>query len=199
MAGALGGMTVLALRKMLPGLSLSAAVRHGRALHTAAGAAGIASPLRKAHFYAQVAHESDDLAALVEYPHKRAVRGCWLCDLGEFPHAAGAQYEGRVALGNTQPGDGERFKGRGYLMLTGRDNYARAGAALGLPLLERPELAAEPEHAARIAAWFWRRRGLNALADANDLEGITRRINGGLNGLADRRAKFVAAAAALGV
>jgi putative chitinase len=105
-------------------------------------------------------------------------------------YASGAAYEGRAALGNTQPGDGPRYKGRGIIQLTGRLNYRVYGAALGLDLENNPQLAAVPENAVRIACEYWRRNNLNQLADADNLEAITRRINGGVNGLADRRIKL---------
>ena len=106
--------------------------------------------------------------------------------------ASGAAYEGRRDLGNTQPGDGTRFKGRGYIQLTGRANYDAAGKSLGLDLVNKPELAAKPENAARIAAWYWSSRGLNKHADGSQagFDQITRRINGGFNGKADRDQYF---------
>jgi putative chitinase len=108
---------------------------------------------------------------------------------------AAVVYQGR--MGNTQHGDGWRFRGRGLIHITGRDNYAECGDALGLPLTERPDLLLRPEHAAASAAWFWYSRGCNEMADETDYAGITRRINGGLNGMADRlaRLKTVSAAA----
>ncbi|HEV2772514.1 MAG TPA: peptidoglycan DD-metalloendopeptidase family protein [Thermoleophilaceae bacterium] len=100
--------------------------------------------------------------------------------------AAGAAYEGRRDLGNTQPGDGRRFKGRGPIQLTGRANYRAAGRALGLDLESRPKLAATPKVGFRVAAWYWTSRSLNQLADRGDFREITRRINGGYNGWNDR-------------
>jgi DNA modification methylase len=87
-------------------------------------------------------------------------------------------------LGNNQLGDGYRFRGRGYIQLTGRHNYRHASAQLGIPLLEHPELAEQPEYAARIAGWYWFQRALNRLADGGEFRQITRVINGGYNGLA---------------
>ena len=92
--------------------------------------------------------------------------------------ASGAAYEGRKDLGNTQPGDGRRYKGRGPIQLTGRGNYRRAGAALGVDLEARPTLVATPRYGFLVAAWFWSAKGLNALADQDKFEEITRRING---------------------
>lgn len=130
--------------------------------------AGITTRRRAAYFLAQVLHESAGLRYFEEI-------------------ASGSDYEGRRDLGNTQPGDGRRFKGRGPIQLTGRTNYRAAGAALGLPLERNPTLAAQHDVGWRIAAWYWRTRGLNALADRGDFLAVTRRINGGTNGLADRR------------
>ncbi len=131
----------------------------------------IDSPVRQAAFLAQIGHESGQL---------RYVREIW------GPTAAQQRYEGRKDLGNTQPGDGARFKGRGLIQITGRENYRKAGAALGLPLLDQPELLEQAEWAATSAAWWWSSHGLNELADAGRFEQITRVINGGLNGQADR-------------
>jgi predicted chitinase len=100
--------------------------------------------------------------------------------------ASGAAYEGRRDLGNTQPGDGRRFKGRGWIQITGRANYRKYGRLLGVDLEADPERAATPALAARIACAYWKTHGLNELADAGSYRTITRRINGGLNGYADR-------------
>lgn len=131
---------------------------------------GISTPLRQAVFLAQIAHESGELKYMEEI-------------------ASGEAYEGRASLGNTQPGDGKRYKGRGPIQLTGRSNYRRAGAALNLDLEGNPALAAQPANGCRIAGWFWKSRGLNQLADVGDFRQITRRVNGAYHGLA-RREKF---------
>ena len=138
----------------------------------------IDTALRAAHFTAQVAHECAGFRTVEEF-------------------ASGAAYEGRLDLGNRWPGDGERFKGRGLLQLTGRANYRRMGERLGLALEEKPELAAEPRTSLRIACAYWAERRINDPADADDLPGVTRRVNGGLNGLEERRAYLSKAKAAL--
>jgi predicted chitinase len=141
----------------------------------------IDTPLRRAHFVAQIGHESGELRFRTEI-------------------ASGERYEGRLDLGNVQPGDGPRFRGRGLIQLTGRANYADFGRALGreAELLAEPDrVAADPELCVKAAGWYWARRDLNALADANNLTEITRRINGGLNGLEDRRRLFNRATALL--
>jgi len=104
--------------------------------------------------------------------------------------ASGQAYEGRKDLGNTEPGDGKRYKGRGPIQLTGRASYRKAGEALGLELEQNPEMAARPEIGCQVAGWFWQTRKLNALADTDDFQQITRRINGGLNGLPQREAYY---------
>jgi len=144
----------------------------------------IDTPQRQAAFIAQVGHESGRL---------RYVREIW------GPTPAQARYEGRADLGNIQPGDGKRFMGRGLIQITGRTNYYQCGAALGLPLTMQPELLEWPINAARSAAWFWDARGLNRFADAGDFFTLTKRINGGTNGLADREELWAAAKLCLGV
>lgn len=129
----------------------------------------INTPARQAAFLAQVGHESGQLRYVREL-------------------ASGDAYEGRKDLGNIQPGDGRRYKGRGLIQVTGRANYAKCGQDLGLDLINHPELLEEPTNACRSAAWFWKKRGLNELADSGDQIKITKRINGGTNGLADRLA-----------
>jgi putative chitinase len=145
--------------------------------------AKIDTPRRLAHFAAQLGHESGDLR--------------WWNELGD-----GEAYDtGRLAvrLGNTpeDDGDGPLFKGRGPIQLTGRANYAAAGKALGVDLVANPERAAQRDVGFRVAAWYWTSRGLNALADAGDFVAITRRINGGENGIDDRRRRLVRAFAVL--
>ncbi|MCW2318303.1 putative chitinase [Rhodoblastus acidophilus] len=140
--------------------------------------ADLSTPLRQAHFLAQCAHESDGFRTTVEY-------------------ASGKAYEGRGVLGNTHAGDGARYKGRGLIQLTGRDNYRAFGAALGLPLEADPELAAKFPAAALVAAEYWRARRINEYADHDSVEGCTRKVNGGLNGLASRKAYLARAKRAL--
>jgi putative chitinase len=137
-------------------------------------AAGIDTELRIAHFLAQTCEESDGYCTTEEY-------------------ASGLAYEWRADLGNNQPGDGVKFKGRGLIMITGRYNYTRYGKLLGLDLVNKPTLAAEPVNAVSIAIAYWSEHGLNAFADKDDIETITRRINGGLNGLATRQAYLIRA------
>jgi putative chitinase len=132
----------------------------------------INTPERQSAFLAQIAHESGQLRWMEEI---------W------GPTSAQRRYEGRKDLGNTQPGDGKRFKGRGPIQITGRENYRKYGVLLNVELLKNPGLAATPKVAFRIAGAYWKTHGLNELADKGDFIEITKRINGGLNGLQDRQ------------
>lgn len=131
----------------------------------------INTPLRLAHFLAQAAQETDGFKTLEEYGGPAYFK----------------RYDDRADLGNVNPGDGARYHGRGIFQLTGRANYRSVGKSLGVDLEGSPELAADPALSVRIACDYWKARGINAKADADDLEGVTRKINGGLNGLADRK------------
>ena len=102
-------------------------------------------------------------------------------------------------MGNLSPGDGFKYRGRGLIQVTGKDNYRSVGAALHLDLLNNPDQLAEPENAARSAGWFWMTHGLNERADRGEFESITRRINGGLNGYSERCILWDQAKRALGV
>lgn len=132
---------------------------------------GISTPERQAAFLAQIGHESGGLHYSSEI---------W------GPTAAQQRYEGRRDLGNVQPGDGFRFKGRGLIQTTGRANYEATGDALGVDLISNPIQLAQPELASRSAAWFWESHGLNELADNGEYKCITIKINGGLNGYENR-------------
>jgi putative chitinase len=124
--------------------------------------------LRIAHFLGQTCHESAGFRTTEEF-------------------ASGERYEGRRDLGNTRAGDGVRYKGRGLLQLTGRANYREYGGKLGVPLEDDPQLAAEPVLSLRIACEYWKKRNINAACDDDDIVRVTRLINGGTNGLDDRR------------
>lgn len=175
-------ITATLLRAIAPRANPKLAGELAAAMTEILPAADIATPLRLAHFLAQAAHESDGFKTLSEY---------W------GPTPAQKAYEGRRDLGNVKRGDGRLYRGRGIFQLTGRANYRSVGEKLGLPLEAEPALAAEPQHAVRIAAEYWTSRKLNEAADADELRVITRRINGGLNGLADRSRYLVRAKLAL--
>jgi len=127
------------------------------------------SALRLAHFMAQLCHESGSFRYMEEI-------------------ASGSAYEGRADLGNTQAGDGKRFKGRGPIQLTGRANYRQFGRRIGIDLERHPEIAAVPSIGLHTALEYWANRKLNEPSDRDDILTITRKINGGTNGLADRKA-----------
>lgn len=124
--------------------------------------------LRLAHFMGQCAHESGGFRYMEEI-------------------ASGQAYEGRKDLGNVVPGDGKRYKGRGPIQLTGRSNYRAFGREVGIDFESHPEIIAFPSIGLMAAVRYWNSRNLNALADADDLVAITRKINGGTNGLEDRK------------
>jgi putative chitinase len=161
------------LQRAMPGLSIGLAEKYTPFLRKAMIEQKIDTPRRAAMFLAQVGHESLSLRFFEEI---------W------GPTDAQLTYQGR--MGNVQPGDGKRYKGRGPIQLTGRNNYRKFGGLLGLPLESRPELAAQPNVAFRTAAIFWQQIGANALADAGNVREITRRINGGFNGLQDRESRL---------
>lgn len=104
--------------------------------------------------------------------------------------ASGAEYEGRRDLGNTRPGDGRRFKGRGYIQVTGRVNYAAVGRALGHDFISHPGDLKSPKFAALSAAWWFKAHGLIWLSQHGSVAAVTRVINGGFNGLSSREAYF---------
>ncbi len=169
---------------------------------------------RLCHFLAQVSHECAGFTVLEENLNYSATRMVQV--FGPGRHSARiTEAEARTLagnkqafaeriyglgnpsmarrLGNTQPGDGYRYRGRGFMQITGRANYREMGIKVGVNLEENPDLAAEPLYALMTAAAFWDNRDLNKLADRNDLEGITKRINGGTNGLDHRKSNFASA------
>jgi predicted chitinase len=175
----------------MPGLPATKRATHLPFLQSAMTEFEIDRPAREAAFVAQLAHESGELRFMEEI---------W------GPTPAQRRYEPpstlATRLGNTEPGDGKRFKGRGPIQITGRANYERFGDLLGLDLVADPPRAAVPEVAFRVAGLFWSKKGLNELADlatAESFREITRRINGGFNGLADRERLYALARTVLGV
>lgn len=129
------------------------------------------TPLRIAHFMAQIEHESGGFKYLKE--------------LGN--NAYFEKYEGRKDLGNVNKGDGLRFKGRGYIQITGRSNYTVLSKDTRIDFINHPELLEQEANGMISALWFWNTRKLNVLADLDDVKGITKKINGGLNGFEDRK------------
>lgn len=156
----------------------------------------IVTNIRKAHFIGQAAHESNWFKHLEENLNYSA-NGLMSIWGSRFPDMAIAQqyarnpqkiankvYGGR--FGNTEEGDGWKYHGRGIFQLTFKDNYKRCGDALGIDLTASPELLLTEKYACLSAGWYWNKKGLNELADVNDYEGITKRINGGMTGAMDR-------------
>lgn len=184
------------------------------ALNRAMARFGITSSVRMAAFLAQVGHESAQLTALVENLNYGAqgLANTWPSRYAENPKAAvkvpsalanqiarnptliaNTTYAGRNGNGPVQSGDGWRYRGRGLIQITGRANYRAAGVGIGQPLEDQPELLEQADFAAMSAAWWWSANGLNELADAGRFDDITRRINGGLNGQAERLALWAKA------
>jgi putative chitinase len=159
-------MTPQELIRIFPFASSKVSV-YAPLLTVAMAAYEIDTPRRQAAFLAQVGHESGQLKYTEEL-------------------ADGHAYDGRADLGNTQPGDGPRYKGRGLIQITGRANYERCGRGLGIDLLDKPDVLALPENAVRSAAWYWKENDLNLFADSDRFGSLTKRINGGFNGLDDR-------------
>lgn len=173
-------MTLDELRVAMPFASPETAAVFVGPLTLAMQRFSIITPKRQAAFLAQICHESGSLRYVREI-------------------ADGSAYEGRADLGNTQPGDGKRFPGRGVGQLTGRANYQLCGAALGLELLTQPELLEQPIPACASAAWFWDHKNLNGLADSEKFFTISKIWNGGINGMDDRIINYMHARKAVGI
>lgn len=165
-------------------------------LETQAKDFGVDRLLRRAHFIAQIAHESGGFKRLVEnlnYSPSRIAQ-IWprlaprADELAHRPEALGnAAYANKNGNGDEASRDGWRFRGRGLIQLTGRDNYSARGLSLGWDLVGSPSLAAEPDRATLIALDYWRARRCNEAADADDVLAVTKIINGSTTGLADRK------------
>ena len=161
-----------------------------------AGKFGIDTHLRRAHFFGQITHESEEFTKLEEslyyihadilarvYP-KLATRALQLI---RNPIAlANAAYANKYGNGDEQSGDGYRYRDSGLIQLTFKDNYIQAGQELGADLVNHPELLRTPDTAMMVAMWFWQKHGCNEAADLDDVRAVTFHINGGENGLADR-------------
>ena len=174
------------LRQIMPNLAAAKLPVYLAALNQAMQVYGVNTALRTAAFIAQLAHESGEFRWMEEIWGPTDAQRRY-----EPPNALAAK------LGNTEAGDGKRFKGRGPIQITGRFNYAKYGGLLGTDLVADPALAATPEVAFATAGLFWKTNGLNELADAEQFVTITRRINGGTNGLPDRQKYYAIAKAVL--
>ncbi|MFV8051686.1 glycoside hydrolase family 19 protein [Mycobacterium sp. 48b] len=160
-------VTVEELREIVPELSQAKAEEMVGPLNEAMREGGMNTPQRQAAFLSQIAVESDRFNTYEEY-------------------ADGSDYEGREDLGNTQPGDGTKYKGRGVIQITGRYNYTQMSEDLGVDFVNHPELAATPDYAFKSAVWYWNNHDGNAVADGGNITDITRMVNGGTNNLAER-------------
>lgn len=170
----------------------------------------IDTPARQAAFLAQIAHESGGLARLVENLNYSAEGLCkvWPNRFRSYGDAvayarkpeaiANYVYADRMGNGPANTGEGWKYRGRGLIQATGKNTYRSLSAALEVDLLGNPDRLQEPHLAAMSAGWYWSTHGLNERADQGDFEGITRKINGGLTGLADRTALWKRARQALG-
>lgn len=193
------------LTQLAPKIRPDRATTYAPALEAALEIAAINTRLRLVHFMAQMAHESAGFKALVEsFNYKPEVllavfrnRVQTLEKAQELVAEskvsgpaviANFVYGNRPSLGNVNDGDGARFIGRGFIMITGRSNYARCAGFTGLPLLDHPEMLESPVYAAQAAAYFWKVNQLNAKADLDDITAVTKIVNGGVNGLSDRMA-----------
>ena len=185
----------------------------------------INTPQRIAAFLAQTAHESGGYTMLTENLNYKAatLAACWpnrfavlgadkkpVKENGKLVPTAVANsiagkpelianlvYSSRMGNGPAESGDGWLFRGRGLKQLTGRDNVTRCGVALGVDFVSNPDLLLEPLYAARSAGWFWKTNNLSKFADVGDMEGMTKKINGGLIGIADRKARYEKVLAAI--
>lgn len=182
---------------------------------------GIDTPKRIAGFLSQCAHESGGFERLQEnlnysaegmaaiWPKRFAVMGPdgkpvkkdgknqpnkFALALHRKPEMiANVVYANRMGNGPTESGEGWKYRGRGLKQLTGKSNHSDCSKGLGVDLVDKPDLLLEPTYAARSAAWFWQKNNCNTFADAGDIEGLTKRINGGLIGIADRKSRYQAA------
>ena len=173
---------------------------------------------RQAAFIGQCAHESGNFTVIQENLNYKAESLLKLFSRSRISEEDAYKY-GRTAehpanpemianciyggdfgrkMGNTDKGDGWKYRGRGLIQLTGKDNYGNCGSGLGVDLIGDPDRLLDPTYAALSAGWFWNKKGLNSLVDAGDIETMTKRINGGLIGLEDRKAKIEKAEQVLG-
>ena len=168
----------------------------------------IDTPKRQAAFIGQCSYESANFTNLQENLNYSAQRLMQVWP-SRFPYIIAAEpyahnpeklanfvYAGR--MGNLEDGDGYTYRGRGLIQITGREMYAKCGNALGIDLIDNPDLLLTPEYATLSASWFWNKHGLNTLADAQEYGTMTRRINGGITGLDDRIVKITKALEVLG-
>jgi len=207
------------------GVKRATAERWADAVANACAEFSISTPQRIAGFLSQCAHESGGFERLQEslnysadgmagiWPKRFAVLGPdgkpvkkdgknqpnkFALALHRKPEMiANVVYSNRMGNGPTESGEGWKYRGRGLKQLTGKDNHRACSAGLGVDLVSNPDLLLEPVYAARSAAWFWSTNKCNAFADAEDIEGLTRKINGGLIGIDDRKKRYANAMSSL--
>lgn len=197
-------LTATQLRQIMPFTGAVQLKAFLAPLNSAMAEHRIDTPTRMAAFLAQIAHESGELRRTVESLDYSAqsLRATWpsrfsaalaekIGRTSDHPAdqeaIANRAYCNRMGNGSEASGDGWRYRGRCLIQLTGKANYAELGKALAVDLVNHPELLEEPELACRSAAYFWASRGCNALSDAGDFVAITRKINGRINGMAERQ------------
>ncbi|GKX50596.1 endolysin [Budvicia aquatica] len=190
------------------GISSALAERWYQHIVKAMAEFGITTPVQQAMFIAQLGHESGGFSKVVE-SFNYSIRALDIFGkrlsydqkqmLGRKPGEASLPLNRQMAIanlvygnryGNTAPGDGWKYRGRGLKQITFKDNYTHCGKALGIDLIANPELLERDEYAARSAGWYWKARNLNQYADANDFTRLTYMINGGYNGIDDRRERY---------
>ena len=203
------------------GVKQATAEKWADAVSAACQEFGIDTPKRIAGFLSQCAHESGGFERLQEnlnysaegmagiWPKRFAVMGPdgkpvkkdgknqpnkFALALHRKPEMiANVVYSGRMGNGPIESGEGWKYRGRGLKQLTGKSNHSDCSKGLGVDLVDNPDLLLQPTYAARSAAWFWQKNNCNSFADVGDIEGLTKRINGGLIGIADRKARYQAA------
>lgn len=219
-------ITLAQLAAIIPNSSSLNRAKYWEHINDTMAAYDIDTPLRVAHYLAQIGHETIDLSATTEglyysvdallktfsrarisveqanaLGYKKNEKG--IVTQKANPEGIANQIYGGAwglkNLGNSQPGDGWKFRGRGAIQTTGRGNYTRAGKGLGIDLANHPELLAEPKWWARSSGLYWAQAGLNAYADKNDIVGLRKVANGGALGLDDVKLRFARAAKVLGI
>ena len=204
-------LTIQQLKSCMPLIKDASVSANLDALNKAMAAYGINTPLRAAHFIAQLCHESNHLNFSEENLNYSAagllkIFPKYFKTLDEAkkyerkPAAiANIVYANRLGNGNTASGEGYKFRGRGAIQITGKANYAQVSQVLGIDFVSNPDLLKTPINSLLAAGNFWKSRGLNELADKDDVVSITKRINGGVNGLDDRATNLKRCKTVLGV
>lgn len=205
-------LTKSVFQRMFPNARPSNLDKYFAALVAGMEKYGINTPMRIAMFMANLGHESGDFSATVEnltYTTAERINKIFDYAFNSVEEAApfvrnpqalaNHVYAGRYGNGPSHTGDGWRYRGRGLIGTTFRENYEKTGKALGIDLVRHPELLEQPVYAAYSACWFWQWRGLNEIADSGDFLRVCKKINGGTNGLQDRQIRFAHIKAVMGI